>query len=324
MNRGYIKVWRKLEDSGIIGNAEVCQMLLYLMLKASRKARKYSAGTQILELQPGQFVTGRKQLAAALNSTEQRIRTALKFLEKHEIINQQPTNKFTIISLINWNKYQDDEQASNQQSNQQSTSIQPAANQQLTTKQEVKKLRRVKTQEEPNGSSSPEPGAAVSGAPPASPVLAPVISLPLNTGEEHPVTQGEIDQWKDLYPAVDVMQALRNMRGWLLGTPKKRKTKAGVGRFIHTWLAKDQDQGGNLPANVRNGPPAARTQFQKGRQDLEGCAADVLTADMEDFAHGFTTTNRNGTETHGHALPASVGQGERIAAHGSGMGGALP
>ena len=71
-----------------------------------------------------------------------------------------------------------------------------------------------------------------------------VIFLPLNTGTEHPVTQDEIDQWQNLYPAVDVMQAVRNMRGWLLGNRRRRKTKAGINRFIHAWLSREQDRGG--------------------------------------------------------------------------------
>jgi hypothetical protein len=76
-------------------------------------------------------VLGRPPLAAELGSTEQRVRTALKFLEKHEIINQQPTNKYTIISLINWHKYQNEQPAINQLPNQQLTSKRPAKGQQI-------------------------------------------------------------------------------------------------------------------------------------------------------------------------------------------------
>ena len=54
MNRGYVKVWRKIEDSGIMGNVEVCQMLLYLLVKVSRKKRKYLAGNQVIDLLSGQ------------------------------------------------------------------------------------------------------------------------------------------------------------------------------------------------------------------------------------------------------------------------------
>ena len=72
----------------------------------------------------------------------------------------------------------------------------------------------------------------------------PVITLSLNTGEEYPVTQRDVAGWMELYPAVDVMQCLRNMKGWLMSNPAKRKTARGITRFITTWLQKEQDRGG--------------------------------------------------------------------------------
>lgn len=91
-------------------------------------------------------------------------------------------------------------------------------------------------------SSCPEPHSVDSGPMPAT--LEAVITLPLNTGEEHPVTQGEIDQWQDLYPSVDVPQALRSMKGWLIANRQKRKTKTGISRFVQAWLGREQDRGG--------------------------------------------------------------------------------
>lgn len=70
-----------------------------------------------------------------------------------------------------------------------------------------------------------------------------VISLPLNDGTFHGVTASEVRKYRELYPAVDVMQELRNMVGWLDSNPAKRKTKAGVRRFINGWLSREQDRG---------------------------------------------------------------------------------
>ena len=81
----------------------------------------------------------------------------------------------------------------------------------------------------------------------------PVITLPLNDGTEYSVFQNQRQEWETLYPAVDVMQQLRNMRGWLLSNPDKRKTKRGIQRFITAWLAKDQDRGGSR-ANSKPAP----------------------------------------------------------------------
>lgn len=78
--------------------------------------------------------------------------------------------------------------------------------------------------------------------PPSAP---PVITLPLNDKTDYQITQAEIDHWKELYPAVDVMTELRKMKGWCEGNPAKRKTRRGIVRFVNTWLAKEQDRGGS-------------------------------------------------------------------------------
>lgn len=70
-----------------------------------------------------------------------------------------------------------------------------------------------------------------------------VITLQLNTGEEHPITEKDVELWCTLYPAVNVLQELRNMKGWLLTNPAKRKTKRGIMAFVNRWLAKEQDRG---------------------------------------------------------------------------------
>ena len=79
---------------------------------------------------------------------------------------------------------------------------------------------------EPETDSAPEP---------------PVITLTLNDRTEYPVYQSNVEEWGALYPAVDVMQELRKMRGWIDSNPKNRKTRAGVKRFITGWLARTQD-----------------------------------------------------------------------------------
>ncbi len=84
------------------------------------------------------------------------------------------------------------------------------------------------------------------GAEPApAPAESPVITIPLVDGSEYPILQKQVTEWQALYPAVDVMQSLRNMRGWCIGNPKKKKTKNGILRFVTSWLGREQDKGGN-------------------------------------------------------------------------------
>ena len=98
------------------------------------------------------------------------------------------------------------------------------------------------------------------GMPGASP---PTISLPLNDGSAFEIFQSDIDMWSNLYPAVDVMQQLRNMAGWIDGNPSKRKTRSGIKRFVNSWLAKEQNKGGERATNAKSGF-AYNTDFEEG------------------------------------------------------------
>ena len=73
----------------------------------------------------------------------------------------------------------------------------------------------------------------------------PVITLPLNDGSEYPVSRKTVEEYQSLYPAVDVEQELRNMRGWCMTNAQKRKTHSGIARFITGWLSRVQDRGGS-------------------------------------------------------------------------------
>ena len=70
----------------------------------------------------------------------------------------------------------------------------------------------------------------------------PVAMLPLTDGTEYAVLPETAAELQSLYPAVDVNQELRNMRGWLIANPKNRKTRAGIMRFVNGWLAREQNQ----------------------------------------------------------------------------------
>jgi hypothetical protein len=90
-------------------------------------------GRQEVELEPGQFIFGRKVAAEATGLSEQEVRTALDSLRKQQNLTIKTTNKFSIVSITNWETYQHGEEQINQQINQPLTNKQPTTNQQLTT-----------------------------------------------------------------------------------------------------------------------------------------------------------------------------------------------
>ena len=129
MAQGWVCVHRQIIDNPIFKNDKLFRVFMYCLLKASHTDCEQLVGDAIVSVKQGQLVSGRKSIARATNLTEMNIRTALNKLEKLNILTIKPTNKYSIISILNWDRYQ--------QSNQQVTSKQPASNQHLTTNNNV-------------------------------------------------------------------------------------------------------------------------------------------------------------------------------------------
>ncbi|MFG6076966.1 hypothetical protein [Erwinia sp. OPT-41] len=97
------------------------------------------------------------------------------------------------------------------------------------------------------------------------------ITLPLSGGGgEYPVSTDFIAEMAGLYPAVDIRQQLRNMRGWLDSNPKKTKTSRGIRKFITNWLQREQDSPHRIHREVihvpANGESLAERQLRAGRE----------------------------------------------------------
>lgn len=137
MQRGYVKVWRKIEDSGLMQMPNTLALFMFILLNATHKDKKVGTTTGVIDLKRGQYISGRKELAARLKQTEQQIRTSIDRLVQLQILSVLSTNKYSIYVIENYSKYQDDLDINNQQA----TIKQPADNQQTTTKQECKKER---------------------------------------------------------------------------------------------------------------------------------------------------------------------------------------
>lgn len=71
-----------------------------------------------------------------------------------------------------------------------------------------------------------------------------VFEMKATNREVFPILQSDLEQWAETFPAVDIVQQLRVMSGWMDSNPKNRKTKTGMKRFIFSWLNREQNRGG--------------------------------------------------------------------------------
>lgn len=117
MTQGWIKVHRKLLDSPIFNDPYYLKLWIYCLLKATHKDREVIIGNQLIKLKPGEFVTGRKTLTEDLNSgvkpklklNESTWWRYLNNLEKFGMLNIKKTNKYSVVSIVNWCEYQENE-----------------------------------------------------------------------------------------------------------------------------------------------------------------------------------------------------------------------
>lgn len=128
-NQGWITVHRKIRSWEWYTDVNTCHLFMHLLLSANHKDKKH----QGVLIKKGQYKTGRIKLATETGLTEQQIRTCLKRLESTSEITIAKHNKFSIITITNWNEYQQ----KTKQSTSEITSNQPATNQQLTTNNNV-------------------------------------------------------------------------------------------------------------------------------------------------------------------------------------------
>lgn len=99
---GFIKVHRKLVVWGWYQDYVVKDLFLHLLLTAAYRESEWLGQT----IKKGQVVTSYNHLAEELGFTVRQIRTALNKLKSTGEVTTISTNKYTIITVVNWEEYQ--------------------------------------------------------------------------------------------------------------------------------------------------------------------------------------------------------------------------
>ena len=129
IDTGWVRLHRKILDWEWFKDSNTFHLFIYLLLNANHQTGYY----QGIEVKRVQLITGRKKISSEIGLSEQNVRTSLHKLEKTQNLTIKTTNKFSIITICNYDSYQSEKSETNQQTNQQLTNNQPTTNQQLTT-----------------------------------------------------------------------------------------------------------------------------------------------------------------------------------------------
>lgn len=137
----WIKIYRELLQWEWFEKSEMVHLFIYLLLKASCEDKQW----QGILVKRGQLITSNASLSRDLKLSAQQVRTCIKRLISTGEITYQATNRYALITICNYERYQENKSVSNEQNNEQpnyqATSEQRANNEQSTTSKEIKNIR---------------------------------------------------------------------------------------------------------------------------------------------------------------------------------------
>lgn len=99
---GFVKIHRKLVQWGWYTDNVVKGVFLHILLTANFKPMEWQGRT----IFPGQLVTSVARMGADLGFSPRQVRTALDKLKSTNEITIETTNRYTLITVTNWEEYQ--------------------------------------------------------------------------------------------------------------------------------------------------------------------------------------------------------------------------
>lgn len=221
-NTGYIKLHRQIQDCWIWNEEPFSkgQAWIDLLMLANHEDHKTFFNGKLIVVERGQRLTSIKALADKWGWSRHKVSNFLDLIEKDKMIEQKRDNKKTLITIVNYSIYQGTDSDEGQQKDTRGTS---KGHQKDTNKNEKNNNNII--------NASPERKIFDTEAA--------VELIPLADGSGWRPTIPEYEEYKRLFPNVDVDSEFRKMRAWCL--VNTRKTRNGVKRFVTAWLSRTQN-----------------------------------------------------------------------------------
>ena len=102
MEEGFIKLHRSILKWEWFQDDKTFKVFIYLLLNANWEDSRYRGQ----EIPRGSVVTGLNSLSKNLGISVKSVRTALNHLKSTGEVTIKTTNKFSIVTIVNWEKYQ--------------------------------------------------------------------------------------------------------------------------------------------------------------------------------------------------------------------------
>ena len=149
-NKGWIFVWRKIVDTSFYKDSYALHLALHLLLRANHMEKKILFNKKDLIIERGQVCCGRYTLAQETGIKPSTIRDKLQLLKNIGFLDIKSNNKFSIVTIINYESYQNSKEHLRQQPRQQPDNRLPATRQQPDTNNNDNNVKNVNNDKEVN------------------------------------------------------------------------------------------------------------------------------------------------------------------------------
>ena len=127
---GWIKLQRDIMDHWIAQDAEYLSVWIRMLSEANFEPQTKMFNGQVITVGRGQLIFGLDSYSEKTKVSVMRLRRLVDLLEKHQMINRVIKSKYSLISIVNYDKHQAD--------NRQATSTEQAGNNTIRIKEDKK------------------------------------------------------------------------------------------------------------------------------------------------------------------------------------------
>ena len=144
MERGFVKLWRKTQDSRVFKNPNLLKVWVWCLMRANYKEDwvtiKTGRGENQVRVKPGEFVFGRKAASRELGMPESSVWKRMVKLKKLKNVNIKSDSQYSVVSIVNWDTYNPDQEKGDSKGDRQGTGKEQARNTEKKVKKDKNKI----------------------------------------------------------------------------------------------------------------------------------------------------------------------------------------
>ena len=206
MKNGWVKLHRKIKDNLVWTNDKALKIFINCLFRANFEDKTIFVGRKKVKLKAGQFVTSYPKFAQEVGYSQSTAYYWLELLELERMIERLPKGSYTIITVLNYDRYQGIERK-----------VERLKKGQRKVKETEKKDKKEKKDKNKRESTPKKPNKKNRDI--------------LNSSEFVSLMQKE-------FPALDVKQELLKAEDWLRAKGRRYKDYTA---FARNWLRKAEE-----------------------------------------------------------------------------------